>query len=181
MGRACGGGHKIHPRHGGGCLGRLSAGRRGGGETGAEAGHDDSDECRGRDAEWSSAWRCEKADEEDDEGSSGRGEREDRGPGSVLNFSTIPEAVLGDHKLRFIAEPAPPLHGLSYAYVSTLQLLFTFSPVMEFRPRKCAAAEVEAAIRRRRVLRYLGPCFRWREERIRKLRIRWRLDIFLWY
>lgn len=33
------------------CLGRLSAGRRGGGETGAEAGHDDSDECRGRDAE----------------------------------------------------------------------------------------------------------------------------------
>lgn len=47
MGRACGGGHKIHPRHGGGCLDRLSAGRRGGGETGAEAGHDDSDECRG--------------------------------------------------------------------------------------------------------------------------------------
>lgn len=37
--------------HGGGCLGRLSAGRRRGGETGAEAGHDDSDECRGRDAE----------------------------------------------------------------------------------------------------------------------------------
>lgn len=68
--------------------------------------------------------------------SSRRGERErekDRGPGSVLNFSTIPEAVHGDHKLRFIAEPAPPLHGLSCAYVSTLQLLFTFSPVMEFR------------------------------------------------
>lgn len=44
----------------------------------------------------------------------------------VLNFSTIPAGVYRDHKLRFIAVAAPPLGGLSYRYVSTLQLYLHF-------------------------------------------------------
>jgi len=44
----------------------------------------------------------------------------------ILNFSTIPAGVYRDHKLRFIAVAAPPLGGLSYRYVSMLQLYLHF-------------------------------------------------------
>lgn len=45
---------------------------------------------------------------------------------SLEFLDDIPAGVYRDHKLRFIAVAAPPLGGLSYRYVSTLQLYLHF-------------------------------------------------------